>query len=227
MLVRDWMSTNVITIESTEPMQQAINLLMEHHVGMLPVMEEGKLVGIVTDRDLKRASPSDATLMDIQHVLYHLSRLEVGAIMSRYPITIADDFTMEEAAEVLLNNGISGAPCVDKDGRITGVITKNDMFKAFIALSGLAKRGVLFGFLLEDRAGSIKDVTDLIRKYNARLVSILTSYEKAPEGYRYVYIRAHNVNRETLPQLEQELKQAGKLLYRVDHRANTRAFYDA
>jgi len=227
MLVRDWMSTNVITIESTEPMQQAINLLMEHHVSMLPVMEEGKLVGIVTDRDLKRASPSDATLMDIQHVLYHLSRLEVGAIMSRYPITIADDFTMEEAAEVLLNNGISGAPCVDKDGRITGVITKNDMFKAFIALSGLAKRGVLFGFLLEDRAGSIKDVTDLIRKYNARLVSILTSYEKAPEGYRYVYIRAHDVNRETLPQLEQELKHTAKLLYKVDHRANTRAFYDA
>ncbi|MBI5570027.1 MAG: CBS domain-containing protein [Desulfomonile tiedjei] len=226
MLVRDWMSKNVITIESTEPMQQAINLLMEHHVGMLPVMEEGKLVGIVTDRDLKRASPSDATLMDIQHVLYHLSRLEVGAIMSRYPITIPDEFTMEEAAEVLLNNGISGAPCLDKDGRITGVITKNDMFKAFIALSGLAKRGVLFGFLLEDRPGSIKDVTDLIRKYNARLVSILTSYEKAPEGYRYVYIRAHDVNRETLPQLEQELKQTAKLLYKVDHRANTRAFYD-
>jgi acetoin utilization protein AcuB len=227
MLVCQWMSKNVITIEATEPMQQAINLMMDNHISMLPVLEEGKLVGIVTDRDLKRASPSDATLMDIQQVLYHLSRLEVGAIMSRYPITVPEDFTVEETAEVLLSNRISGCPVVDKDGNIKGVITKNDLFKAVISLSGVTKRGVQFGFLLEDRAGSIKEVTDVLRKYNARLVSIMSSYEKAPEGHRHVFIRAFHIDREALPTLKAELKEKGKMLYMVDHRDNKREVYEA
>jgi acetoin utilization protein AcuB len=226
MLVSQWMSTNVITLETTEPMQQAINVMMDNHVSMLPVMEEGKLVGVVTDRDLKRASPSDATLMDIQQVLYHLSRLEVGAIMSRYPITVPEDFTVEETAEVLLSNRISGCPVVDKEGNIKGIVTKNDLFKALIALSGLTKRGVQFGFLLEDKPGSIKDVTDVLRSYNARLVSIMSTYEKAPEGHRYVYIRAFNLDREILPQLKEKLQAAARMLYMVDHRDNVREIYE-
>jgi acetoin utilization protein AcuB len=227
MLVRDWMSSNVITIEATEPMQQAINLLLENHIGMLPVMEEGKLAGIVTDRDLKRASPSDATLMDIQQVMYHLSRLEVGAIMSRYPITVPDDFTIEEAAEVLLNNGISGCPVVDASGEIKGIITKNDLFKALISLSGLVKRGIQFGFVVEDRPGSIKELTDVLRGYDARLVSIMSSYEKAPEGYRNVFIRAFNLDREQILALKEELKGKAKMIYMVDHRDNQREIFES
>ena len=227
MLVSDWMSTNVITLEATEPMQHAINVMMDNHISMLPVLEEGKLVGIVTDRDLKRASPSDATLMDIQQVLYHLSRLEVGAIMSRYPITVPEDFTVEETAEVLLSNKISGCPVVDKDGNIRGIVTKNDLFKALISLSGLAKRGVQFGFLLKDKPGSIKEVTDVLRKHSARLVSIMSSYEKAPQGYRHVYIRAFDLDRESVPLLRTELQQTAKMLYMVDHRDNKREIFKA
>ncbi len=225
MLVKDWMSKNVITLNVNDTMQDAINLSMEQHISMMPVMEEGKLVGIVTDRDLKRASPSDATLLDIQQIMYHLSRLEVGAIMSRYPITVPLDYTVEETAEVLLTNGISGAPVVDKKGEIQGIITKNDLFKAMISLSGLTKKGLQFGFLLEDNPGSIKEITDIIRNYNGRLVSILSSYEKAPEGLRYVYIRAFDIDRDALPRLQEELKAAAKMLYMVDHRENKREIY--
>jgi len=226
MLVKDWMSTNVITLNVNDTMQDAINVSMEHHISLIPVMEEGKLVGIVTDRDLKRASPSDATLLDIQQIMYHLSRLEVGAIMSRYPITVPLDYTVEETAEVLLTNGISGAPVVDQKGEIRGVITKNDLFKAMISLSGLTKRGLQFGFLLEDSPGSIKEVTDIIRKYDGRLVSILSSYEKAPEGRRYVYIRSFDIDRDALPRLKEELKATAKMLYMVDHRENKREIYE-
>ena len=226
MLVKDWMSKNVITLNVNDTMQDAINVSMEHHISIMPVMEEGKLVGIVTDRDLKRASPSDATLLDIQQIMYHLSRLEVGAIMSRYPITVPLDYTVEETAEVLLTNGISGAPVVDQKGEIQGIITKNDLFKAMISLSGLTKRGLQFGFLLEDNPGSIKEVTDIIRKYNGRLVSILSSYEKAPEGLRNVYIRSFDIDRDALPRLKEELKAAAKMLYMVDHRENKREIYE-
>lgn len=225
MLVKDWMNSNVITLDVTDTMQHAINLSMENRVSMMPVMEDGKLVGIVTDRDLKRASPSDATLLDIQQILYHLSRLEVGAIMTRYPITVPFDFTVEEAAEILLKNKISGAPVVDQGGVIKGIITKNDLFRAMIALTGLSKRGVQFGFLLEDRPGSIKDVTDIVRKYGARLVSILSTYDKAPEGFRFVYIRAFKIDRGKLKSLVKELKSIVKMIYLVDHKENRREVF--
>lgn len=225
MLVKDWMSRKVVTVNVNDSMQHAINLLMEHDISMMPVMEDGRLVGIVTDRDLKRASPSDAVMLDIQRILYLLSKLEVGAIMSRYPITLAPDHTVEEAAEIMLTNKISGAPVVDASKNIVGMITKSDMFKAMMSLSGLSHRGVQFGFVLDDRPGSIKDVTDVLRKYGARLVSILSSYEQAPAGFRNVYIRAFNIDRSTLDSLKEEVKQKAKLLYIVDHRENIREIY--
>lgn len=225
MLVRDWMSEKVVTVNANDSMQQAINLLLENDISMMPVLEDGQLVGVVTDRDLKRASPSDAVMLDIQRIMYLLSKLEVGAIMSRYPITLGIDHTLEEAAEILLKNKISGAPVIDASGNIKGVITKNDLFKAMMSLSGLSHRGVQFGFVLEDRPGSIKEVMDVIRHYDARLVSILSSYELAPEGYRNVYIRAFNINREKLVSLKEELKQKAKMLYVVDHRDNVREIY--
>ena len=225
MLVKDWMNKTVITLDVNDTMQHAINVSMENHISMMPVLEDGKLVGIITDRDLKRASPSDATLLDIQQILYHLSRLEVGAIMTRYPITIPIDHTIEEAAEVLMTNKISGAPITDVDGNIKGIITKNDLFKALISLTGLTKRGVQFGFILPDSPGSIKSVTDIIRGYGARLVSILSSYTGAPEGCRFVYIRAFQIDREKMPELVRDLKSAAKMVYMVDHRENRREVY--
>ncbi|MBM4326488.1 MAG: CBS domain-containing protein [Deltaproteobacteria bacterium] len=225
MLVKDWMSKNVVTVDVNDTMQRAINLMMDHRISMAPVMDQGKLVGILTDRDLRRAAPSDVAVMDVRQILYHITRLTCEAIMSRNPITVPFDFTMEEAAETLLRNNISGAPVLDKTGAIVGIITKNDMFKAFIALTGLRKRGVQFGFLLEDRPGSIKEVTDIIRKHRARLVSILSSYENAPEGFRHVYVRAFHIDRNSLPVLEQELKEKAKLLYMVDHREDNRVIY--
>jgi len=229
MLVKDWMSTKVVTLEVGDTMQHAINLSVEHDISIMPVLEEGKLVGIVTDRDLKRASPSPAAAMDIQQVLYHLSRLEVGAIMTRHPIAVPEDYTIEEAAGVLLGNRISGAPVIGEQGDICGIITKNDLFKALIALSGLNKRGIQFGLLLEDRPGSIKEVTDVVRKHGGRLVSILTTYEKAPEGYRYVYIRAFHIERDALEHIKDDirkiLKDKTRLIYMVNHQENRREIY--
>jgi acetoin utilization protein AcuB len=84
---------------------------------------------------------------------------------------------------------------------------------------------VLLGFLLEDRPGSIKEVTDILRKYNARLLSVIATYSSAPEGFRYVYIRAYRVDRATLPDLKTELANTAKLLHMVDLRDGKRETY--
>jgi acetoin utilization protein AcuB len=225
MLVKDWMNKDVITIEEKDSMQDAIKLLKEHDIRMLPVMKMGKLVGIVTDRDLKRASASDATLLEIHELIYLLSRIKVKEIMTKNPITVPLDHTVEETAEILLTNKISGAPVVDHEGQLVGTITQSDIFKVLVSLTGLSKRGISFSFMVEDRSGSIKDVTDIIRKYGGRIASILSSYDRVPKGNRRVYVRMYNIDRSKLPQLKDELREKAALLYMVDHRENVREIY--
>ncbi len=226
MLVKDWMIKNVITIDINSPMQHAINLMMEHGISILPVTEEGKLVGIVTDRDIKSASPSDASLLDFQQILYHISRLTVGGIMSSDVVTVPLDYTVEETAEVLLSHKFSGCPVVDHQGQIRGIITKIDLFKVLIAVSGLQKKGVQFGLLLEDRLGAVQEITDLMRKHSVRIASLMSTSEKAPEGYRKVYLRLSHPGRDTLQQLVDELKAMTKIRYVVDHEANSREIFE-
>ncbi len=225
MLVRNWMNKKVFTVSVEDSMADAIRLMKEKHVEMLPVMMGKELVGIVTDRDVKRASASDATTLEVHELIYLLSKLKIKSIMSRNPITLPFDFTVEEAAEVLLHNKISGAPVVDHEGRIVGTIDKEALFKVLISLTGIEKRGIEFAFQLEDRPGSIKKVTDIIRKYGGRMASILITYEGVPKGYRKAYIRMYNVDRPKLPELKQELRLATAMLYMVDHRTNQREIY--
>ena len=156
MLVRNWMSQDVITVDVGNSMMDATMKLKERNIRMLPVMKKGKLVGIITDRDLKRASASDVTTLEIHELLFLLSRIKVEKIMTKDPITIPPDFTMEEIAEVLLENKISGVPVVDNEGKIVGIITEIDLFRALMSLTGLVKRGVQYAFQLEDQPGSIK-----------------------------------------------------------------------
>ena len=225
MLVKNWMSKNVITVNEDDSMQDALKLLKQHSIRMIPVLKSGQLVGVVTDRDLKRASASDATTLDVHELLYLISKIKVKNIMSKNPISVPPDLTVEETAEVLLNNKISGAPVVDDTGKVVGTITQTDLFRVLIALTGVGKRGIQFAFQTEDRPGSIKELADIIRRYGGRMVSILSSYENVPTGYRKVYIRMHGIERSKLPGLKEELSKASTLLYLVDHRENKREIF--
>ncbi|MCX5883263.1 MAG: CBS and ACT domain-containing protein [Deltaproteobacteria bacterium] len=225
MLVKNWMNKPAITIEKNSSMQEAMNLMKTHRISMLPVMDKKRLVGVITDRDLKKASPSDATTLEIHELLYLLSTIQIKDIMSSNPISVPPDFTIEETAEILLTNKISGVPVVDNDGSVVGVITHTDLFKVIVSLTGIGKKGIQFAFCLKDRQGSILEVAQIIRGFGGRIASILTSYEKAPEGYRNVYIRMYGMDRLKLGELKSALKEKATLLYMVDHRYNNREIY--
>ena len=225
MLVKDWMSETVITADVNDSMQEAMNCLKENNISMLPVMKKGNLVGVVTDRDLKRASPSDANTLEVHELLFLISKIKVKEIMTENPVTLPFDFTVEEAAEILLEKKISGAPVVDGKGNVIGAITKGDLFRVLIALTGVGKRGIQFAFVVEDRPGSIRDLADLIRKYGGRMVSILSTYDDVEKGYRKVFIRMYGVSRDKLSSLEKELGEKAKYLYLVDHRENRREIF--
>lgn len=225
MLVKNWMSQDVIAIDVNDSMIDAMKLLKENDIRMLPVMKKGKLVGIVTDRDLKKASASDATVLEIHELTYLISEIKVKQIMTENPITVSPDFTVEETAEVLLKNRISGVPVTDDQGQVVGIITQNDLFRVLISLTGIGARGVQFAFMLEDRPGSIKEIADIIRKHGGRMVSILSTYKGVSEGYRKAYIRMYGISRLTLPRLEEELAEKATVLYMVDSRDNKREIY--
>jgi len=225
MLVKNWMSKKVITIDENDSMQDAINLTKQHKINMLPVMKKGKLIGVVTDGDLKKASASDATTLDVHELMYLISKIKIKDIMSKKPLTVPFDFTIEETASMLLENNISGAPVVDNDRQLVGVITQADIFKVILSLTGIAKKGIHFGFRVKDLPGSIKEVADIIRNYGGRMASILTSYEKVQHGFRNVYIRAYGVDRSKFRNLLSDLKIKADLLYYVDHTENKREIF--
>jgi acetoin utilization protein AcuB len=143
MLVKNWMSKNVVTVDGNDSMMDAIRLLKQHNIRMLPVVKEGKLGGIVTERDLKEASASDATSLEIHELINLKNKTKVSEIMTRNPITVAPDYTVEETAEILLNNKISGAPVVDQKGELVGMITQTNILKALVSLAALSKKYIL------------------------------------------------------------------------------------
>jgi len=132
---------------------------------------------------------------------------------------------VEETAQVLQKNKISGVPVVNTEGQIVGTITKTDLFRVLISLTGVGSKGIQFGLQVEDRPGSIKEVADIIRQFGGRMVSILSSYDDVPEGYRKVYIRMRSIERSELRNLKPELESKAGLLYMVDHTENNREIF--
>ncbi|GAB6908229.1 CBS domain containing membrane protein [Desulfosarcina cetonica] len=226
MLIRYWMSKPAITIEKDQSMQQALALIKEKRIRLLPVTDAGKLCGVVSDRDLKRASASDATSLDVHELLFLISKIKVSEIMTREVITVHQDWSIEEAADLMLHHKISGAPVIDDDGAIVGVITQSDMFRATLYLTGLKKRGFQIALVLEDTPGSIMEIVNVIRQFGGRMASILSTYERAPNGYRNVYLRFYEVSRDRIEEMLDVLRQKAKLRYLVDHRENRRIVFD-
>ena len=225
MLVKDWMSKKVITVDVEASMQDAMGLMKQNNVRRLPVMKKEKLVGIVTDRDLRSASASDATSLEVHELLYLVRKIKVQKIMTKNPITIPLDYTVEEAALIFLEKKISGAPVVNRNGDVIGIITQTDLFRILISLTGAGEKGIQFAFELEDRPGSIKEITDIIREKGGQLVSILTSYDRVPAGYRNVYIRAYGINRDSISLMKIQLRDKARMLYLIDHAQNRREVY--
>jgi len=217
MPVKDWMSKDLITVDADTSIMKASKVMKEHNIQHLPVLSQGTLVGIVSDRDLKEAAPSKATALDIHEMYYLLDKIVVKSLMPKTLFTITPGDTVEKAAAVLLKHHISALPVVDAQGALAGILTKGDVFRAFVSISGIYQGPLAMGFELEEQPGSIRNVTDVIRSHNGRIVSIMTGYEGAPAGFRHVYIRTKEVTNEQA--LQKELASKHRVLYFIHEEA--------
>ena len=133
LLVQDWMTKKVITVDVRTPLPDAHKLMRTNKIRRLPVMDHDRLMGIITRSDIREASPSDATTLSVWELTYLLSKLEVRQIMTRDHIMIAPAATIKEAATLMGGHKIGGLPVVDETGQLVGIITESDIFRVLIA----------------------------------------------------------------------------------------------
>ncbi|MEA3459735.1 MAG: CBS domain-containing protein, partial [Chloroflexota bacterium] len=141
MLVKDTMTTNVVTIPSSTPVLEAKKLMDVHKVERLPVVDKGKLVGIVTKGGIERASPSAATSLSIWEINYLVAKMTVKEVMRRELVTVAPDTTVESAVASAQKHAVGALPVMEED-KLVGILTTNDFFyKILNPLLGIGESG--------------------------------------------------------------------------------------
>ena len=161
MLVGERMSRPPIIIPPEMSILEAIALFKKERIRRAPVIKSGKLVGIVSEKDLLNASPSPATTLSVWEMNYLLSKLTVSELMTKDVITVSEDTPIEEAARIMADNKIGGLPVV-KGTRVVGIITETNLFKMFIELMGAREKGVRVTALIEDHPGMLAQITKTI-----------------------------------------------------------------
>ncbi len=204
MLIKDWMATAVLTVDANTSVMRATRIMKENNIRRLPVLSQGKLAGVVTDRDLKEASPSSTSDMDIHEMYYLLSEMKIKDVMTDKCISMHLDDTLEKAALVMLTEKISGVMILDAEDNLVGLLSETDILRGFIHATGIQDGADQYVIDMPDAPGSVTRVIDTLREYNARVLSILTSFEDAPAGQKRVAIRIR-IDDDKLPSLEQDI----------------------
>ncbi len=216
MIIKDWMTKDVITVDPETSMMRAAKLMKEKGIRRLPVVDEkGKVVGMLSDRDVKEASPSKATTLDVHELYYLLSEIKVKNIMSPNPLTILDTDTVVKCAAIMHDKKISGLPVLNEQGELVGIMTQNEVYRVLLSITGIYHGGIQIGLKLPDQRGTLKEVLDCLRGHKARVISILTSYDKVEEGYRQVFLRIMDMDKSVLNELKKELGDKYELMFWV------------
>ena len=130
--VCDWMTEDVITITPDTTLKEAHEIMNEKGIRRLPVLRNGKIVGIVTLGDIRGAEPSRASSLSIWEVHHLLAKLKASEIMTRNPVTIQKNASIGDAAKLMLEKKFSGLPVVDDENHLVGIITESDIFRLVV-----------------------------------------------------------------------------------------------
>lgn len=132
--VSDWMTRNPITIEESASIIEAVHRMKEAGVRRLPVLRNGRFVGLLTDRIVKEYTPSKATCLDTWEIHYLLSKTPVKDAMNNEPFTVTPEAELVDAAELIKNHKLHGLCVVDRAGELVGILTTVDILKALLAI---------------------------------------------------------------------------------------------
>jgi len=207
MYVKNWMTKNPHTIGTDASITDAVALLREKGLKRLPVVDGERVVGILTQSDIQKVSPTKATSLSIFEINYLLSKLIVKDAMTKNAVTIESDSLLEEAAVIMREDRIGTLPVVE-DGKLVGIITESDIFDAFIDLLGFRDSGSRITVEAKDSPGSMAEIAEIFKSFGVNITHIAVY---GGEGVRDVVIRSEAVE---TAELEKLLNEHG---YNVKH----------
>jgi acetoin utilization protein AcuB len=192
------MSSPAVTITPSTPFQDALKLMHANGFRRLPIVDDkGKLVGIVSERDLLYASPSKATSLSIWELHYLLTKLQIQEIMTGDVITTTPDTPIEDAAHQMAEKKIGGLPVVDEHDRLIGVITETDIFKAFVEMFAGGYFGLRLTLEVPEKEGVLEELCRVINELGGSVVSV-GSFHSDGSGKRGLMVKVRDVGKEQL-----------------------------
>jgi len=213
MFVRNKMTANPFTISPDQTIPDAHEIMTKHGVRRLPVIKNGKLVGVVSKEDILRASPSKATTFSMGEITYLISKTKIGQIMTKNPVVISSGALLEEAAILMRDNHVSFLPVVD-DGKLVGIITESDIFDSFIELLGFRERGTRLTIEVVDAPGIMSNVTSIIGKFGANITNV--AVYRGSSGKSAIVIGINSLNTE---EIEKSIEDQGfKIIYKLQNK---------
>jgi acetoin utilization protein AcuB len=165
------MQRDVITIEPSTTHREAMQILQQHNIRRLPVLAHGKLVGIVSQKDLLSAQPSPATTLSVYEIFALLDKMPIKQIMTQPVITIGEETTLEDAANIMLTRKIGCLPVV-KGHQLIGIITESDIFRLFVEVLGGNEVGSKFTIELSDSPGKLAEVCTAVASAGGNIISV-------------------------------------------------------
>ena len=174
MIIERRMTKNPVTISPDANVVEASELMKKEKVHRLPVLDKDKkLVGVISEKDILFASPSPDSSLSIHEMAYLLSKLTVRKLMTKDPVTITKDTTVEEAARLMVDQDLSCLPVVEGD-KLVDIVSKSDMFKILLELFGARHFGTRLSFLVDDKPGTIAAISRAVAEKGWDIISFGT-----------------------------------------------------
>ena len=213
MFIRNKMTTNPFTVSPDQTIPDAHEIMSMHGVKRLPVVKNGKLVGVVSKEDIAQASPSKATSFSVGELTYLLSRTKISQVMHKDPVTISPDALLEEAAILMRDNEVGFLPVME-DGKLVGIITESTIFDSFIELLGFRDSGTRLTIEADDVPGIMASLTSIFAEFGANITHV--AVYRGGSGKSAVVVGIASLNTE---EIEKSIEAKGfKILYKLQNK---------
>lgn len=196
MRVKDFMRTKVISVPSNTSLYDARKIMVENKIKRLPIVDNGKLVGITSLNKIREASPSGATTLSVHELHYLISKMTVKDIMHTDVITCHPDDPVEEVAMIMHTKQIGGMPVLDEKGELVGYISSNDLFKLVVIMLGLDRpvSRITVEFLRSEVCSKLAGLVDLLDKHNLCIRSLARFDQNDTITHIVVRVEAAEIN---------------------------------
>lgn len=177
MYVKQFMTSQVFTVSPEDNVADTMALMREKKINRLPVIQKGKLVGIVTDGDLREVSPSPATTLSIFELNYLVAKTKIKDVAVKKVITCSPDTKIEDAAVLMRDHGIGSLPVLEND-KLVGIITETDIFDTFLDIMGFRSPGQRVVIEAKDGVGVMMDLAAIVKAYDVNMTSLAVYHLK-------------------------------------------------